>query len=116
MKGRKAKSAGPSLFDQDAIEEPVKAKPQPAPIVVPVAEPARLQERPAHVYKMSAEEEAAANVPIPERSRWMLKGEGVVEIRGTSPLMVWFSKPNEPATSQATRYRHEFLKRAVLQA
>lgn len=68
---------------------------------------------PAHVYLRSPQEDAASRVDIPERSRWTLKDKREVEVRGTSPLLVWFTEPGASVLTQQTCYRHEFLKKAV---
>lgn len=66
----------------------------------------------AHHYKMSPVEREASLADIPDRSRWTYPGKGEVVVRGTSPLMVWFSTPSAPALEQMTLYRHVFLKGA----
>jgi hypothetical protein len=124
----KRRTAGPSLFAEDVPEPagqadtaPAPARPperQPGPFLPPpaAASPAQVAlDEPAQVFKLSPQEKAAAAVSIPERSLWLLQGEGVVEIRGTSPLVVWFSKPSAPALAQMTLYRHVFLSKAKRQ-
>lgn len=52
--------------------------------------------------------------PAPElrdRTWWRYHGEDV-EIRGTSPLMVWFTRRGESQLAQRTVERAEFLRTA----
>jgi len=98
---------GPSLFDEGPtqVEAPPSApKGSLGPPPGPVGDGA--------LYRMTAEERAAAGVPLPDRSRWALPGRGEVEVRGSSPLMVWFVTPGAPPLTQATLYRTEFLRKA----
>lgn len=132
MKRKAAAPQGPSLFD---MTEPVEVAPghlraevtfpvsydppthPPCPEAVAREAAARRGQpawrgEPGYVFKMSPAERAASEVDLPERSRWTFEGREV-EVRGTSPLMVWFVPPGQPGTAQQTRYRHEFLKKAV---
>jgi hypothetical protein len=124
----KRRPAGPSLFAQDEPEPVGQADLAPAPVRPPERQPGpflrpstaaspaqEAQDEPEQVFKLSAQEKAAAAVSIPERSLWLMQGEGVVEIRGTSPLVVWFSKSDAPALAQMTLYRHVFLSKAKRQ-
>jgi hypothetical protein len=47
----------------------------------------------------------------PDRSRWIFKGREV-EIRGVSPMHVWFTEPGASPLTQLTIPRAEFLKAA----
>ena len=70
-------------------------------------------ERVRHLYPSVTEKELeAAGVDVPVRSRWELQGRGTVEVRGESPLVVWFSEPGASGLAQATLYRTEFLRKA----
>ncbi len=131
---------GPCLFD---AEDPPQARPappaarpeaaaQPAgqPAVVPVPQwggsvrvtaltpPEAAQFRAAAIpapwsgYNLSPAERAAALLPLADRTRWTFRGREV-EVRGSSPLLVWFTVPGASDLTQQTVYRHEFLKGAV---
>lgn len=118
---KKHAQAGPSLFDAEPEDETGPGAGEVASRAVdatasspgPVA-PVRRAWRgePGFVFHMSPAEKAASEVDIPVRSRWTFEGREV-EVRGTSPLMVWFTEPGAPPLTQATRYRHEFLKKAA---
>lgn len=118
---KRTAQAGPSLFDAEleetgpgAGEVASRAADATASSPGPVAPAPRRAYRgePGYVFEMSAAEKAASEVPLPDRSRWTFDGQEV-EVRGTSPLMVWFTVPGAPAATQQTRYRHEFVRKAV---
>lgn len=52
---------------------------------------------------------------IGDRTKWTLKGVGAVEIRGTSPAFVWFSRvgvPDGDEDPQQKMARDDFKKKA----
>jgi hypothetical protein len=122
VEGAVRKNATPDtvrmVFDDEDPGDEMLMPPQPAvpgmlAAPAPPPEPPDDEDRMAHMFNMSEQERAASRVDVPIRSRWDFPGKGTVEVRGTSPLMVWFSQPDAPALAQATLYRHEFLKRAT---
>jgi hypothetical protein len=108
------------MFDEaepgEVLQPPAPAPPGllPAPPPPPPPVPERDEaDRLAEIYEMSEPEKAAARVEVPLRSRWALAGKGTVEVRGASPLMVWFVEVAAPEHAQQTVYRHEFLRKAA---
>lgn len=126
---RRVPQGGPTLFDGDDGDgtgpgagevafravDATESSPGPVP---PAPPPRRTAYRgePGYVCDMTPAEAAAALVPIPDRSRWSVRAEGVVEVRGSSALVVWFvTADGDRGQPQRTLRRVEFLKRGVRQ-
>ena len=57
------------------------------------------------------DEPVCASNELRDRTWWRYLGDDV-EIRGTSPVMVWFTRRGESQLAQRTVPRAEFLKKA----
>ncbi len=91
---KRSKDTGPSMFDSAGVAG--------------VSRPAvyAAERTPALRAREAWQEET------PDRSRWETKGIGLVEVLGSSPVMVWYSIVDDVEQAQVKVTREEFLKKA----